>query len=122
MKAAKVDRNQSAIVDYLRKRGASVQILSTLGKGVPDLLVGWQGDNYLFEVKVPKAKAQAAGKLTDDQIKWHAQWRGQVVIVRNNFDCERILRGEALTEEMKPDARGDGASLLFPSKTTRVVP
>jgi hypothetical protein len=105
MRAAKIDANQPAIVDYLRSAGASVQILSAVGKGCPDLLVGWQGDNLLLEVKVPKGKGQSAGTLTDDQVTWHAAWRGQVVIVRTLADCDTILRCDALRDEMKVPER-----------------
>ena len=39
--AAKVDDNQAAIVEALRSLGASVESLAAVGKGVPDLLVGF---------------------------------------------------------------------------------
>lgn len=39
-RAARTDANQTAIVEALRKCGASVQSLAAVGKGVPDLLVG----------------------------------------------------------------------------------
>jgi hypothetical protein len=46
--AAKVDANQAAVVAALRKIGASVQPLHGVGAGVPDLLVGFQGRNWLI--------------------------------------------------------------------------
>ena len=48
MRAAKIDANQNEIVDALRKAGCSVQILSSVGKGCPDILVGRGGRNYLL--------------------------------------------------------------------------
>lgn len=79
-RAAKVDDNQAEIVAALRKIGASVQPLHAVGQGCPDLLVGWRGMTSLLEVKDGK-KPPSARKLTEDQEKWHANWRGQVAVV-----------------------------------------
>lgn len=81
-RAAKVDANQAAVVDALRKAGCSVQSLAAVGKGVPDLLVGRLGRNWLLEVK-DGALPPSARTLTDDQVAWHAAWRGQVVVVES---------------------------------------
>lgn len=77
MRSARVDKNQELIVEGLRQIGASVQSLATVGKGVPDLLVGYRGKNWLLEVKGEK------GALTGPQITWHADWRGTVHVVRD---------------------------------------
>lgn len=74
-RAAKIDANQDAVVSALRAAGASVQSLAAVGKGVPDLLVGYKGQTLLFEVKDGK-KAPSAQRLTDDQLTWHGSWRG----------------------------------------------
>lgn len=68
----KVDANQGDIVEALRKAGASVQPIHVIGQGCPDLLIGYQGRNYLMEVK-----AQGC-KLTPDERDWRVTWRGQV--------------------------------------------
>jgi hypothetical protein len=81
-RAAKVDANQAEIVEALRKIGASVQSLHAVGQGCPDLLVGWRGIVSLLEVK-DGSKPPSARKLTEDQVKWHAEWRGQVAVVEN---------------------------------------
>jgi hypothetical protein len=78
----RVDANQSAIVRDLRKAGCSVEILSMVGKGVPDLLVGRQGQNYLLEVKDGE-KVASKRRLTPDEEEWHDSWRGAVSIVAN---------------------------------------
>jgi Holliday junction resolvase len=75
-KRGKVDDNQKSIVNVLKKVGCSVQTLASMGGGVPDLLVGIRGENYLLEVKTEK------GTLTADQERWHTAWRGSVVVVR----------------------------------------
>ena len=47
----RTDNNHQEIMDYLRKTmGAQVQDLSGVGKGCPDLLVGWRGVDFLLEV------------------------------------------------------------------------
>jgi len=74
-RAKAVDRNQPEIVAALRDAGATVQILSAVGKGCPDLLVGYNEVNYLLEVKMP------GGKLTDDQRVWHSTWAGRFAVV-----------------------------------------
>ena len=51
MRAAKVDRNQTEIVQALRDYGAFVVSLATVGKGVPDLLVGFKRHTILMEIK-----------------------------------------------------------------------
>lgn len=84
-RAAKVDVNQMEIVNYLRSVGASVAITSTIGKGFPDLVVGWKGRNYLVEVK------QTKGKLTDDQFTFAAHWKGQIAVVRSVIDVCDLL-------------------------------
>lgn len=82
MRAAKIDANQSAIVAALRDFGCTVQSLATVGKGVPDLLVGAFGVNVLMEIK-DGAKPPSARKLTKDEAKWHQDWTGQVAIVES---------------------------------------
>jgi len=66
----KVDKNQREIVMALRKVGASVIHLHTVGNGCPDLLVGFRGENFLIEVKLGK------GKLTPAQKTLHTTWQG----------------------------------------------
>ncbi len=80
MRAAKIDANQNAIVDALRKAGATVQSLASVGKGVPDLLVGIRGRTALLECK-DGAKPPSARKLTPDQLTWHAAWQGGTLAV-----------------------------------------
>lgn len=73
---ARVDANHNEIVNGLRAAGRSVTSIAAIGKGVPDLLVGRNGVNYLLEVKTDK------GDLTEDQVKFISNWRGEVHIVR----------------------------------------
>jgi hypothetical protein len=84
-KAGKKDLNQAAIVSELRSIGCSVQILNE--KGVPDLLVGFRGLNYLFEVKALK------GRKTTAQVDWHLCWNGQMAVIRTLDDALALLPG-----------------------------
>jgi Holliday junction resolvase len=72
----RTDRNQSELVSILRELGCTVTSLADTGGGTPDLLVGHRGLTYLIEVK-----AHRKAKLTDDQQRWHAAWRGAPVLV-----------------------------------------
>lgn len=85
-RAARIDANQTQIVSALRSVGASVELLSAVGKGCPDLLVGYRGMNILMEVKDGK-KPPSERKLTSDQIVWHRDWRGVVFLVTSVHDA-----------------------------------
>lgn len=74
--ARKIDSNQAEIMAALRQVGATVHSLHRVGQGVPDLLVGFRGLNYLLEVKRPKG-----GKTTPQQDKFHTEWNGNSQIV-----------------------------------------
>ena len=92
MRAAKIDANQVEIVKALRQAGATVQSLASVGKGVPDLLIGFQGKTVLLEIK-DGAKVQSKQKLTQDQIDWHANWRGGTLATVDSIDAAlRVLK------------------------------
>ena len=79
-RAAKVDANQAHIVAALRAIGATVQSIAAVGKGAPDLLVGYGGQNYLLEIKDP-AQPPSGRRLTDHERAWHSTWRGSVRVI-----------------------------------------
>jgi len=88
---ARVDANQPAITKALRDFGCSVQPIHTIGKGVPDLLVGKNGVNLLFELKdptVPKWKQI----MTDDEVTFMDSWRGQYNVVLTADDAIRLVK------------------------------
>jgi Holliday junction resolvase len=87
---AKTDRNQQEIVDALRKTGASVVSLHQIGHGVPDILVGWHGINFLMEIKDGN-KPPSQRKLTPHQIIFHAEWKGQITVVNSIQEALNIL-------------------------------
>jgi hypothetical protein len=69
--AKKVDKNQASVVKTLRDNGADVYLLHMVGKGIPDLLVAYEGHTILIEVKDGADKV-----FTPDQIKFIAGWKG----------------------------------------------
>jgi hypothetical protein len=80
--AARVDVNQPSIVAILKQLGCSVQDLSAVGQGCPDLLVGVGGTNLLLEIK-DGAKSLSRRDLTPAQKLWHASWTGKVHTVKS---------------------------------------
>lgn len=89
MRAAKIDNNQREIVKALRDMGASVQHLHAVGKGCPDILVGYNGRNYLFEIKDGEKK-----KLTKDQRDFFDNWKGQCRIIRSELSAMLFLKDQ----------------------------
>lgn len=79
-RASKVDDNQNEIVKALRQiPGISVAITSGIGKGYPDLNLGWKGKTYLIELKDGQ-KTASRRKLTDDEIRFKNNWTGHYAI------------------------------------------
>lgn len=93
-KYGRVDDNQKQVVQNLRKCGYSVAILSNVGKGVPDILVGAKGRNYLFELK-DGDKVPSQRKLTPDEIKFFDQWKGQVEVAHTAEEIIEIIKTDA---------------------------
>jgi hypothetical protein len=85
--AYRVDANQPAIVRALRDIGASVQHLHMVGHGCPDILVGYNGVNYLMEIK-----SSEKATFTEDEYQWRAEWYGNVFIVTSPEQAIEIVR------------------------------
>jgi len=94
----RIDANQVQVVRDLRKMGCSVLVTSNLGTGAPDLLVGFRGVNYLFEIK-DGTQPPSKRKLTEDEQDFHLMWDGQVAKVETVQDCLDIM---CLTPNYKP--------------------
>lgn len=82
------DASEPAIVDALRKGGASVFRLVT----PVDLLVGYRGKTILAEVKTP---GTSYGKqLKPSQQRFADSWNGApVVVLKDLTDVQRVLNG-----------------------------
>ena len=82
----RVDKNQPQIVRHLRDvPGVSVAHTHIIGKGFPDIIVGFRDRNYLIEIKTEK------GTLTSDEQEWHETWRGQVNVARTSEEILRLI-------------------------------
>lgn len=79
------DPNHAEIVTVLRSVGCTVVDLGAVGNGVPDLIVGYRGRNYLIEIKAPD------DALRENQRAWHASWRGQVAVARTTDEALRVV-------------------------------
>jgi len=90
MRAARTDRNQTEIVNALRKLGCSVAVTSAMGKGFPDLVVGWRGRNFLLEIKDGEA-IPSKRKLTPDEQKFHDFWLGDIKVVESVEDAYKAV-------------------------------
>ena len=86
----RTDANQKEIVGALRQIGATVQILSDVGSGCPDILVGFRGSNYALEIKDGE-KIPSKQRLTPAEAVWHSTWRGQVAIVKSIGEAIRVV-------------------------------
>ena len=82
--AKRTDHNHSDVVEELRAAlpEATVFDASGTGAGFPDIVLGWRGHNFLFEIKDP-LKPASARSLTDAQGKFHLTWQGQVTVVHS---------------------------------------
>lgn len=85
----RVDANQASLVALLRKIGFRVLILSSVGDGVPDLLVGLNEKLRFCEVKDGR-KPLSAQKLTPDQEVFFQEWDGYCTILRCEDDVLRL--------------------------------
>lgn len=80
MKAKRIDANQKEIVEAFRSLGCSVFITSAVGKGFPDIVVGFRGKNYLFEIK-DGDKFKSSQKLTEPERLFFRDWSGQCAVI-----------------------------------------
>ena len=71
----KRDLNERSIIRALEQAFCSVCKIKG-ETGMPDLLVGRNGSNYLLEVKGER------GRVSGEQVEWHQAWRGGVTVVR----------------------------------------
>ena len=83
---AKRDGNEAEIIQALEQVGATVERLND--GAIPDLLVGFRGQNYLLEVKMPQT-----GRLTEAQKAWwqNVWWLGQRAIVTKPEEALREI-------------------------------
>ena len=84
--AKRVDLNHTEIVNKFRELGASVFDLSAVGRGCPDIMVGYNGRHtVLVEIKSGEQK-----RFSEAQLKFMAEWKGSAVTRIN--DVEGVIR------------------------------
>jgi Holliday junction resolvase len=82
MTYARIDTNHKEIVEALRQVGATVVSLAAMKHGCPDLMVGYQGETILMEIK-----KDAKAKFTPDQLNFMANWKGGAVSRVDSVDA-----------------------------------
>lgn len=90
----KVDDNQRQVVEALRKLGATVQQMHTLGHGCPDLLVSYRGFTCTMEVK-DGSKSPSRRVLTPDELEWHRRWQGHAFVVESPSAAVACLKSHS---------------------------
>lgn len=81
--AAKIDANQPDIVKDLRKiKGVTVEL------NHDDILVGYKGITYWYEIKTPESVSKQTGLILESakkpsQIRLEKEWKGHYRIVSN---------------------------------------
>lgn len=96
--ALRRDASEPGIVEALLAVGGSAQRISA--SGVPDLLVGWRGQMWLIECKLPLTARGAlpsgrslkhkggVGDMTAVQVAWWTTWQGPPpVVARTPWDA-----------------------------------
>ena len=78
----RVDENQKQIAHTFIALGATVLNLSTVGRGCPDLLIGYRGKSVLVEIK-----RDSKATFTEPQIKFMQEWRGGAVSRIDSVDA-----------------------------------
>lgn len=90
-RAAKSDANQQQIMDELRQLGVSVRSIHRHGEGIPDILCGWHGRTYIFEIKAPSKRDD----LTPAERAFQEHWRGQCDVITTTQEAWDIISGAA---------------------------
>ena len=87
----RVDENQTEIVAQLNAFiGVSVWSTAGLGNGFSDIVVGYKGRNYLFEIKNPD-QPLSKRKLTKAEQKFFVEWEGGVDVIHSAEHAMEII-------------------------------
>lgn len=95
---AKVDANQSDIVDALRACGCSVFSLASVGKGCPDLVIARAGKTYLAEIK----NGKLGWKWTPTQKDFHSTWKADILVFDSVQSVEMWARSSVPDVSREP--------------------
>lgn len=97
-KIRRVDKNQPTIVKRFRHHGCTVAILSSVGNGLPDILVSKEvGEKYtyyrwsaLIEIK-DGSKPPSARKLTPDEQAFKDTWQGEYYVICSEQEVDDLI-------------------------------
>lgn len=89
------DENQAPIVDLVRTLDARVAITTIVGKGFPDLVVGFRNQTHLVEIKKP------GGELRQSQKDFVRKWPAPIWVIDNGQDLVNRLVAADRTERGK---------------------
>jgi Holliday junction resolvase len=93
MTYARIDTNHKEIVAALREVGATVVSLASMKHGCPDLLVGYQNETLLMEIK-----KDSKAKFTPDQLDFIAKWKGGAISRVDSVDA--AIRALGITRKV----------------------
>lgn len=113
----KRDKSHVQIQRELRQRGFSVVDLSSVGGGVPDLLVSKGVVTVLVEIKEPE------GSIYLDQLCFAAEWKGYIAFAQTVEECIAIMQNPA-EKCLKPHQRTkiDQIETWYRAKTKDKIP
>lgn len=86
---ARKDANHVQVVKQLRKAGVSVLDIAVL-KNCCDIVCGFRGKNYLFEIKDPN-KTPSQKRLTPGEEIFHKTWYGQVNVIETVDEALKLM-------------------------------
>jgi hypothetical protein len=88
----RTDRNHREISTACKQiPGVSYFNTHEIGKGFPDIVIGYKGKNYLVEIK-DGTKAPSQRKLTKAEAVFHESWTGQIATITSVDDLLTLLR------------------------------
>jgi len=93
MTYARIDTNHKEIVAALREVGATVVSLASMKHGCPDLLVGYQNETLLMEIK-----KDSKAKFTPDQLDFIGKWKGGAISRVDSVDA--AIRALGITRKV----------------------
>ena len=96
----KVDLNQPAIVKQFRALGCTVCILSSVGNGVPDILISKRIGSPLRDkdvlwsalIEIKDGTKPASGrKLTPLEDAFHKSWQGEIYVISSEQEAIDLI-------------------------------
>lgn len=87
---ARTDANHQEILDALRAIGCCAWSTHQIGGGFPDIVASRAGETWCLEVK-DGSLPPSARRLTRDELRFAATWRGKYAVVTSAEEARRIV-------------------------------